>query len=115
MYGYACTLPGAEPVAALPDLKVRLDGFARKRGYELKGVLVLENPGDRLEVWCDLMWSCQNFGVRDVVIPALSHLNECAPLAHFMCNDVARRIGGRVWTLGQSHPVAIAEDPAMPV
>ncbi|MFI9340773.1 hypothetical protein ACIG0D_05780 [Streptomyces sp. NPDC052773] len=103
LYGYA-SVPGMD-AAALPHMRRRLAAFAGRRGFALMDVFAVQRPGQRLGVWCELLWDCQVFGVHDIVIPSLSHMNPCEALARFMCQDLAARIGGRVWIVGQRRPV----------
>jgi hypothetical protein len=108
IYGYARLLPGADAALELSRVRRKLTGFAGRRGFALMDVMLLERPGDRLEVWGELLWSCRLFGASDVVVPSLAHLHEDETLAQFMCEDVARWINGRVWIVGTRGPVVAA-------
>ncbi|MEU2059934.1 hypothetical protein [Streptomyces sp. NPDC013455] len=108
IYGYARLLPGADSTAELSRVRRKLNGFAGRRGFRLMDVMMLERPGDRLEVWAELLWSCRLFRVSDIVVPSLAHLHDDESLATFMCEDVARWISGRVWIVGTKGPVVAA-------
>jgi len=104
IYGYARLLPGTDAATELARVRRKLGGFAGGRGFMLMDVFAIERPGQRLAVWRELLANCEQFGVRDIVVPSLAHLNECESLARWMCADVARFIGGRVWIVGESAP-----------
>ena len=104
IYGYARLLPCTDAATELARVRRKLGGFAGGRGFMLMDVFAIERPGQRLAVWRELLANCEQFGVRDIVVPSLAHLNECESLARWMCADVARFIGGRVWIVGESAP-----------
>jgi hypothetical protein len=112
MYGYACRLPGMR-AADLSAVRRRLAGYARGHGFALDEFYVLERSGyERLEVWRELLASCQAFRVRDIVIPSLDHLHATEVLARFARDDVARSIRGHVWIVDEPRPALTGADSA---
>jgi hypothetical protein len=103
MYGYAGLLPGMNAVD-IGRVRRKLGSFARREGFALVEVFVLERPGyRRFEVWRELLASCRVFGVCDIAVPSLAHLHPSETIARFMRDDVARHIGGCVWIADERH------------
>lgn len=96
VFAYVRRLPGMEGEAVEQVLK-ELAAFTAREGLALADVHYERRPGQRVRVWSGLIESCRNEGVTDVVVPSAQHFNAMPELAAFLQQDLAEKIGGRVW------------------
>jgi hypothetical protein len=96
LYGYFRVRDGMDD-EAVHRARQALADFAEQGGFELVDIYEDSGPGQRLQVWLDMVESCRSEDVPAVVALSLDTFHPTPELATFMREELAEKIKGTVF------------------